>query len=287
MPYIYPRLQQIISRGDDLPTLPGIVLQLHRVLDDPNAGAAQVARLIEQDPALTTRLLRIANSATFGSAGAPLTSVQAAVKRMGLNQVRSVCLVMAVVKAFAHRRARFDHEAFWSHCATVAGLASRLWARVGDTRAITPEDAYIVGLLHDVGLLILDQYFPEEFAALLESREDPDAPIGALEEAHLGIDHGAVASLLIERWSLPSFVADAVFHHNQPGAAPPEVARLATVLAAAEAMCWQLDLGLPIEGRPPQPAAVLLRAMDVPAPEVRGVIAWTDEAHAFARACVA
>lgn len=102
MPYIFPRLQQIISRGDDLPTLPTIVLQLHRVLDDPHAGVSRVAHLIEQDPALTTRLLRLSNSGVFGRAGAPISTVSGAIARMGLNQVRAVCTVLAVVKAFGN-----------------------------------------------------------------------------------------------------------------------------------------------------------------------------------------
>ena len=110
MPYIFPRLQQIISRGDDLPTLPTIVLQLHRVLDDPHAGVSRVAHLIEQDPALTTRLLRLSNSGAFGRAGAPISTVGGAIARMGLNQVRAVCTVLAVVKAFGNWRSRFDHE---------------------------------------------------------------------------------------------------------------------------------------------------------------------------------
>ncbi len=282
VPYIYPRLQHIVSRGDDLPTLPAIVLQLHQTLDNPYAGAAHVARLLDQDPSLTSRLLRLANSASFGRAGAPITSVSSAVARMGLNQVRSTCVALAVVKGLGKGRARFDHLEFWSHSATVAGLAGSLWDMVGDTSVIKPQDAYLVGLLHDVGLLVIDQYFPDEFSSLLEERDDPDAPLGPLEEEHLGIDHGAVASLLIGRWSLPAFVGEAVFHHNHPATAPAEVARLSMVIAAAEAMCWQLDLGLPVEGRPPQPAAALLRALDVPASEVRGVIDWAYDAHAIA-----
>ncbi len=282
MAYIYPRLQHLVSRGDDLPTLPGIVLELHRALDNPYAGAAHVARLLDQDPALTSRLLRLANSASYARSGAPITSVSAAVARMGLNQVRSTCLALAVVKGLGSKRAQFDHLDFWAHSATVAGLAGSLWNVVGNSSVIRSQDAYLVGLLHDVGLLVIDQHFSREFSDMLAHREGEDAPLGPLEEEHLGIDHGAVASLLIGRWSLPAFVGEAVYHHNHPETAPPEVARLSMVIAAAEAMCWQLDLGLPVEGRPRQPAAVLLRAMDVPASDVRGIIEWTYDAYALA-----
>lgn len=280
--YIFPKLQEIISQGEDLPTLPTIVLQLHKVLDDPNAGATSVARVIEQDPALTTRLLRVGNSALFASGGPRLTSVPAAVARLGLNNVRSVCLVLAVVKAFGKRSGHFDHNQFWAHSATVAALASRLWTRVGHSTEVTADDAYVVGLLHDVGLLIIDQHFPEEFASLLALRGDDTAPLALVEEEQLGIDHGAVAGLLLGRWSLPPFVADAVSHHNHPSSAPAESTKLAMVLATAEAMCWEMDIGLPVEGRPLEPAAIWLRALGVPAHEVRGIIAATEEVHAQA-----
>ncbi len=139
MAYIDPRLQDIVSRGEDLPTLPSIVLELHRALDNPNAGAAHVARLLDQDPSLTSRLLRLVNSA------------------------------------------RFDHLEFWAHSATVAGLAGSLWSVVGDSSVIGAQDAYLVGLLHDIGLL--------------EAREHDDESLGPLEEEHLGIDHGSLGAV--------------------------------------------------------------------------------------------
>jgi len=282
VPYIFPRLKEIIGRGDDLPTLPTIVLQLHRVLDDPNAGAAEVAEVIEQDPALTARLLRAVNSAAFSRGGDAVTSVQNAVARLGVKQVRSVCVVLAIVKAFGGKQGRLDHRVFWAHSATVAGLTSQLWDRVGTARHITPDDAYVVGLLHDVGLLLVDQYFNDDLSEIISVRGNSDEAIWPLEEEHLGLDHGAVAGLLLGRWALPSFVVDAVSHHNHPGDAPSEVAQLAKVVAAAEAMCWEADIGLALEGRPMTPAAALLSAIGVPPREIDDLIASTPAIHAKA-----
>jgi HD-like signal output (HDOD) protein len=284
VPYIFSDLKELVSRGDNLPTLPTIVLQLHRVLEDPAAGPAQVAGVIAQDPALTARLLRTVNSAAYARSAKRITSVDAAVSLLGTSQVRSVCVVHAVASAFGNKRGRLDPKEFWAHSATVAALTSNLWVRVGDTRSISADDAYVVGLLHDVGLLVLDQHFGEDFASVLDLREDPDEPLAGLEETELGIDHGAVGGLLLGRWSLPGFVAEAVSHHNAPCTAPSDIRCLSAVLAAAEAMCWQMDLGLAIEGRPIQPAAVLLRSLGVSAPEVRGIIESTCDVHSVAAA---
>lgn len=287
MAYLFQRLTALINRGEDLPTLPTIVLKLHRVLDDPDAGAADVAAVIEQDPALTARLLRAANSAAFARGGSAVTSVPAAVTRMGLNQVRAVCVVLAVVNAFSGRRGTLDHGVFWTHSATVASLTAQLWDRIGLAREITPEDAYVVGLLHDVGLLVLDQHFPEDLAAVLERRQDPEAELWRVEEEHLGLDHGTIASLLLGRWSLPPVVAETVAHHHHPSSAPGSCRQLAEIVEAAEALCWEASAQLPIEGRPRLTAREALEQLGIPPREVAGLLAETPAHFQRARSFLA
>lgn len=287
MAYLFQRLTTLINRGEDLPTLPTIVLKLHRVLDDPNAGAADVAAVIEQDPALTARLLRAANSAAFSRGGAAVTSVPAAVTRMGLNQVRAVCLVLAVVNAFGGRRGLLDHGAFWAHSATVASLCAQLWDRIGLARDITPEDAYVVGLLHDVGLLILDQHFRDDLAEVLEHRPDDEAELWPIEEEHLGLDHGAIAGLLLGRWSLPPVVAETVAHHHHPNSAPDSCRQLAEIVEAAEALCWEAGAQLPFEGRPILTARAALEQLGVPPQEVDDLIAESPRHFEKARGFLA
>lgn len=282
MAHLFSRLKELVSRGDNLPTLPTIVLQLHRVLEDPDAGAVHVAEVIERDPGLAARLLRTVNSAAFARDARAVMRIETAVTRLGLAQVRTICVVHAIAEAFGPHRGRVDAKAFWAHSATVAALTSNLWVRVGDTRRVSADEAYVVGLLHDVGLLVLDRHFPVEHAQVLAVREATDEPLGQLESQWLGVDHGTVASLMLGRWSLPSYVAEAVGHHNAPHEASEDARPLATVLAAAEAMCWQMDLGLAMEGRPSQPAAVWLRSLGVAPDEVRALIEATSDVHEFA-----
>jgi HD-like signal output (HDOD) protein len=259
MPYIINGMRDLLERGDNLPTLPTVVFQLHRVLDDENAGASEVAAIIEKDPALTARLLRAANSAAYSRGGDRLGSVSAAVARMGVNQVRAVCIVLAVVKAFAHREGGLDHEAFWTHSATVAALAQRLWARFGDKPTVTGEDAYVAGLLHDTGLLVLEQHFFDDFAPVLQIRKENGGRLWSYEEQHLGLDHGAVGGLLMGRWSLPAFIGEAVTNHHHPHQADEAFQRLCRVIQAAEVLATAGGAGLPEEGEADcSPADVLL-----------------------------
>ncbi len=266
MPYIINGMRDLLERGDNLPTLPTVVFQLHRVLDDERAGAADVAGIIEKDPALTARLLRAANSAAYSRGGDRLGSVSAAVARMGVNQVRTVCIVLAVVKAFAHREGGLDHEAFWIHSAAVGVTARRLWGQYGDNPSITVEDAYVAGLLHDTGLLVLEQHFFKDFAEVLANRKESGGRLWQREEQQLGLDHGAVGGLLMGRWSLPAFIGEAVTNHHHPHMAEEAHLGLCRVIQAAEVLCSVGGAGLEEEGE-----------VDCSPADVLGELGATDE----------
>jgi len=248
VPYIINGMRELLARGENLPTLPTVVFHLHRVLDDERAGAADVAAIIERDPSLTARLLRAANSAAFARPGERIGSVHSAVARLGVNQVRAVCIVLAVVKAFRSRQGGLDHEAFWVHSAAVGMTARRLWEHFGEDPAISADDVYVAGLLHDAGLLILEQFFPREFVEVLTVRAEHGGRLWQTEEEHLGMDHGAVGGLLLGRWSLPPFLAEAVTNHHHPHQASEGLQRVCRIVQAAEVLCSEFGVGLAEEG---------------------------------------
>lgn len=248
MPYIINGMRELLAKGENLPTLPTVVFHLHRVLDDERAGAGEVAAIIERDPSLTARLLRAANSAAFSRPGERIGSVHAAVARLGINQVRAVCIVLAVVKAFRARQGGLDHQAFWVHSAAVGMIARRLWEHLGQDQDISGDDVYVAGLLHDAGLLILEQHFPREFLEVLSARATNGGRLWQAEEAHLGMDHGAVGGLLLGRWALPQFLAEAVTNHHHPHQADEHLQGVCRVVQAAEVLCAEAGVGLAEEG---------------------------------------
>jgi len=248
VPYIINGMRDLLARGENLPTLPTVVFQLHRVLDDERAGARDVGAIIERDPSLTIRLLRAANSAAFARPGQRIGSVQSAVAMLGVNQVRAVCIALAVVKAFGQRRGGLDHTAFWVHAAAVGMLARRLWERFGNDPDISADDVYVAGLLHDTGLLVIEQHFPREFTEVLAERAANGGRLWQVEEEHLGMDHGAVGGLLIGRWGLPPYLAEAVTNHHHPHQADEKLQALCRVVQAAEVLCTDGGVGLAEEG---------------------------------------
>jgi HD-like signal output (HDOD) protein len=269
VPYIINGMRDLLARGENLPTLPTVVFQLHRVLDDERAGASEVAGIIERDPALTARLLRAANSAAFARPGNDrIGSVSAAVSRLGVNQVRAVCIVLAVVKAFHTRAGGLDHQEFWIHSAAVGMTARRLWERYGSDPSISADDVYVAGLLHDTGLLVIEQHFPSEFTEVLTSRTTLDSRLWQVEEDHLGMDHGAVGGLLLGRWSLPGFISEAVTNHHHPLQAEEQFQTVCRMVQAAEILCAEGGAGLPEEGPADAPASEVLGDLGLPDEEV-------------------
>ena len=250
VPYIINGMRDLLARGENLPTLPTVVFQLHQVLDNERAGTGEVAAIIERDPALTARLLRAANSAAFSRSGDRIGSVSSAVNRLGINQVRAICIVLAVVKAFHSREGGLDHQAFWIHSAAVGMTARHLWERFGKDPAIAADDLYVAGLLHDVGLLVLEQHFTKEYDEVRQAMSREPSRLWQVEEEHLGMDHGAVGGLLLGRWSLPEYIAEAVTNHHHPHQAEDQLREVCRIVQAAEVLCMETGAGLGEEGLP-------------------------------------
>jgi HD-like signal output (HDOD) protein len=229
-------MRDLLARGQDLPTLPVLVFQLHHALDDEHAGPGAVAEVITRDPALTARLLKAANSAAFSNGGSQLGSVFSAVQRLGVRQVRAICIALAVVRAFSGRGggASLNHDRLWKHSAMVGLLARQLWAEFGRAPSVSSDDAYVAGLLHDTGLLILEQFFARDFAEARRVQEKSGLPLWQCEEEVYGMNHGAVGGLLLGRWALPPAICEAVSCHHHPEEVTEEFRELARVLHAAE-----------------------------------------------------
>lgn len=245
MTFFVDDLRELIASNRNLPSLPEVVLELHAILDDEMAGEAQVARVIERDPALASRMLKVANSAFFTRDAHGVRSVMAAVTRLGLRQVHAMSLAVSVVRAFSGRG--MDHRRFWRHSLGVAMAADALARRTGGT---DPKDAYVAGLLHDVGLLVLDQFFAERFERVVGIVRTSGTPLWRVEEDLLGLDHGEIGGLLLSRWSLPQDIAEAVANHHHPAGAPASAVRLSRVLQAAEGLAGESDFDNPDEGPP-------------------------------------
>ena len=194
-----------------VPPLPQVLLRLLEAVEDDNVSFASLAELISRDPVLTARVLTAANSAAFRRSVA-IVRIQDCVKVLGTRMVRAMATCLAVQHTFdpLSRKLRADLTEFWRHSILVAETARSLAVACRAPRA---EEAYLAGLLHDLGELMLLAGLPD-YAGLLADCPD-EASLPALEQWALGADHAEVGAWLADQWNLDSLLADAIlFHHR-------------------------------------------------------------------------
>ncbi len=205
-------LRRLTEKIIQLPTLPTIVTQLIALVGDPRSSARQVGQLVSTDQALTVKILKVANSAFYGFAR-EIATVQLAIVVLGLEMVKNLGLSVTVLKRFSsgaeHRL--FDRQQFWEHSIS-CGVAGRMLARRFGYRVA--DQAFVAGILHDIGKLILIEYFADEFIEALEMAESEEISIAQAEERVLGVTHAEVGGWLAEKWNLPESLVEAISYHH-------------------------------------------------------------------------
>lgn len=211
------RLQKLYR----LPPMPALALRILELTANPEATAKQLAEVIELDPSMTAQLMRYARSALFGYRG-QINSVQDAVARvLGFERVAHVAMGIAAVKAFdVPREGPLGIDQFWRHSLYCAFLSAGLARRCG----AEPGMAYMCGLLHNFGLLLIGHLLPAEYARLSELREaQPEASMQQLEQQIFGgadhsmvaVGHGTIGGVLHRLWNLPGPVIKAAAMHQR------------------------------------------------------------------------
>ncbi len=237
------KLLRRLDLVEDLPTLPSVIFNLEVALKDEESGAEEVARIMTEDPSLTSKVLRLANSPYFQPVTGPVSSVAAAIARLGFREVGRLCTTVAIIRTFDDMGGHLDHEAFWKH-SIAAGIAGRIIKRYGgDKYEFGEDEAYVAGLVHDVGGLVLDQYFPDVYVRIHVTGDEQDMSYAEVERLALKIDHGGIGAHLLEKWNIPESIVEAVRWHHQPDQARAEHRRLADVVHLADFFCTCLGVG--------------------------------------------
>ncbi len=213
-------LDRLIQAADRLPTLPAVAIEVLRLARDEDASIEDVAYTIARDPALSAKLLRMANSSLFRR-GAAVTTLQEATMRLGLKTVKLMALSFSLAEAFPRNgdRAGFDYGRFWRQ-SLITTVAARTLARL--VHSPHENEAFVCGLLSHIGELVLAECAPEGYAAL-RTRTGEGTPCAALEREMLGFDRHEAASILLRSWQIPELLWQSVLWYGQPDAAPPEV----------------------------------------------------------------
>jgi HD-like signal output (HDOD) protein len=237
------RYKRVIENIDQLPSLPGIVQRLIEVVTSPDSSAEDASSLIERDPALTGRMLRLANSAFYGMPRA-VSSVNSAVVILGFNSIKSLVLSTAVAKLFPASKTGggFDTRRFWMHsiiCAMGARLIIRHLMRF---KMMDPESAFCAGIMHDIGRMILWHIAPADCAEVSSYALGRRVALVDAEQAVLGISHDQIGRIVADKWALPLDLELAIVFHHRPQEADT-IPELVAAVHVADRMAHDLGYG--------------------------------------------
>jgi len=244
-----------------LPALPEVVARMESTLADPEVDVREVARLVMTDPVLSGQILRMANSAYYARGGTPVANAQAAVQRLGMRAVRGLVYALSLPRLFPSGADAGMHRLLWKHALAVASMGRELVGEIGGTAA-EKDLAYMAGLVHDVGSLVMARVDPgyREFLDRAASRpvdaQWDERDLCDLEADEYGIDHAEVGEIfLVERWKMPQPIPLVVRHHHDMGwaetARDETTRRLVAILNVANGVCDHAGLSwdrMPAEG---------------------------------------
>lgn len=245
MTYSKSEVKSAVERIQKLPTLPETGLRILDLASDPNVSMEDMSHVLHQDTALSARVLKVANSPFYGMPR-QVDSLQLALVILGLSEVTNIALGIMILKVIKglDSHVTYDRENFRIH-SIGCGIAARIIGRKLNMRNEGAD--FIVGLLHDMGKIIIDEYFHEEFTLIFERVKTQGTPMFEAEAEILGESHKQVGAWLAAKWRLPETAREAILHHHripQPQDLPtlndPKTVALAYI---AEAYCDRFKIG--------------------------------------------
>ncbi len=205
--------QKLAAAVDGMPAFAKSVQKILELTRDINCSPKSLVDVIDKDPIVTVKVLRVVNSAYYGLPK-QVTSINHAVVYLGFNSIKNLALSIAAIGCLpVDNAAGFDGPQYLIHSLTTASIAKQLAMRVGGTE---PLECFIVGLLHDFGKVVLAQSMPKEFRLALETSQWNETALhGALRDI-IGTDDAFVGAMLVERWRFPPDLVDAIRHQHSP-----------------------------------------------------------------------
>ncbi len=242
-------IQTFIDHLDELPTFKPVVARLIQVAADKETGIRDVSELLETDQSLSAKVLKIANSAVFAQSTS-VDTVNRAAALLGKDLLLGLIVSAAVFDSLRPSApARFDLHEFWNHCLACAIASQSLAERLDYPN---PTEAFVAGLLHDLGKLVLACWNSEAYDKAVEEAGRKQIRLLECEESRFGMGHTAVARLVMERWRFPANLTEAAWLHHQPMSffSDSSSGRLPFIVKSANCLCHRFrigDSGNPVE----------------------------------------
>ncbi len=198
--------EEIVDRIHTIPSLPEVVTQVVRLVNDPKSDAAQINHIMAKDPAMAAKILRMVNSVYYGLSE-PVHNLEQAIMILGFKTIRSIALSISVINAFQQKDAAFNMRSFWTHSSVCACIGRMIGTKIGIK---DPELSFIVGLIKDIGMLILVEHAPEETRGIIALAREYRLDLRTATRKVIDTDHIELGGWLCERWGMEEVVIDTV-----------------------------------------------------------------------------
>ena len=230
-----------LNRLEALPTLPSVAAHVFEIASAPNSSASDLTKVIMNDPSLTSKILKVVNSAFYGFSQ-KIGTVKHAVVVLGLNEIMDLAFGVAAAKAFevTPLEGLFDPNAVWHHSVCTGLIAQNLCQRVPKYER-EKLGGFTAGLLHDFGKIFLAQTFHEIYRDIHIQGAKQGVPLFELEEERLGLNHALIGRLLASNWNLPEYLVEAIAFHHQPFSASSH-AGLAALIGLADYLYYEATM---------------------------------------------
>ncbi len=209
------KLRTVVAQLYSVPSLPSLYFRIMDALNSPDAGVDTIGAIVAKDPAMTAKILQLVNSAFFGIAR-KVSNAMEAVQYLGVGRVRSLVLSLHVFTCFDHMKIKnFSIERVWGHSMATGMLAQKI-AKMEKAGREEQDEAYVAGMLHDIGKVMLASSFADQYAQAVSIATERKIPMLEAEREIFGVTHAEVGAYLLGLWGLPISIVEAVALHNVP-----------------------------------------------------------------------
>jgi HD-like signal output (HDOD) protein len=238
------KVSEIIRKVTTIATLPEVTVRIIKTVEDPKSSAQQLHKIVSHDPALVTRILKVVNSAFYGLPG-QIGSIDRAIVLLGLNGIKNIAVAASLGQLFrgATLCEGYSAKDLWTHCVAV-GVAARDLAK--NMRIDLPDEAFLAGMIHDVGILLSLQVFPEKLHDVCEIVKKTGGEFCAVEQQIIGLDHQQLGMGLAEQWKFPRACQLVAGYHHNPEQLADQSRFLVNLVYAADTLVATAKYGFPL-----------------------------------------
>ena len=200
--------QQVVAEFKDIPPMPNVMVKALSVIKNPATGIAELAKIMQVDQAISTKTLSLVNSAFYGFRQ-QITSIQKALVVLGMMKAKNIIMSLALKQMMTAQGSR----ELWEHSIKTA-VAAEILAK--EYKVINPDDAFVIGFLHDIGKMLLNTKNPLKYSKVRYLAQQDNVNLVDIEDAQFGTNHCVLGALISKKWQLPVILTNCIRYHHDP-----------------------------------------------------------------------